>query len=100
MIQTGMAEALVREELSGLTDEIRRFTDRIPPQVRQAVQGEGIYLTGGSSQIPGIGDFMRQQLNCPVHVSEKYELCTAAGLREIITHTELQHWAFAPRPRR
>jgi rod shape-determining protein MreB len=100
VVQTGMVQAFVTEELAGLSDEIRRFTDRIPPQVRQAVMEEGIYLTGGSSQIPGIGEYMQKQLGCPVHVSKEYELCTASGLRQIITHDELQHWAFAPRPRR
>lgn len=100
VVQAGMIIAFVREQLQLLTDEIRRFLDRIPPQVRQAVTDEGIYLTGGSSRIPGIGEFMREKLSCPVHVSGDYEFCTVNGLKQIITHTELQHWAFTPRPRR
>ena len=100
VVQAGMINAFVREQLLTLTEEIRRFLDRIPPQVLQAVKNEGIYLTGGSARIPGIGEFMQEQLGCAVHVSGEYELCTVNGLKQVITHSELQHWAFAPRPRR
>ncbi len=100
IVQSSMVNALVKEELTTLTDEIRRFLDRLPPQILQAVRQEGFYLAGGSSQIPGIGPFMHEKLDSNIHVSKEADLCTITGLREIIMHEELQHWAFAPRPRR
>ena len=98
VVQTGMINSFVRSELTAICDEIRTFLDRIPPQVRQCIMNEGIYLTGGTSQIPGIGFIMQDLMGCSVHVSKQYDLCTISGLKEIITHSELQHWAFAPRP--
>ena len=100
IVQSSMVNMLAREELQSLTDEIRRFLDRLPPQILQAVRQEGLYLAGGSSQFPGIGPFMHEKLDSPIHVSKEADLCTVTGLREIIMHEELQHWAFAPRPRR
>ncbi len=100
VVQTGLVNMLAKDELSALTDEIRRFMDRLPPQILQAVREEGVYLAGGSSQIQGIGPFLQNRLDCPIHISRESDLCTITGLREIIMHEELHHWAFAPRPRR
>ena len=71
----------VREQAGRIAEEIRRFLDRTPPQVRSAIFDEGIYLAGGSTQIPGLDRFLTQYLSCPVQLSQYFDLCTICGLK-------------------
>jgi rod shape-determining protein MreB len=90
----------VREQLDRLTEEIRRFLDRIPPQVRESIRQEGIYLTGGSTCLPGLDRYMSRRLEYSMLLSRYYDQCTICGLRELISHPALQRWAFVPRMRK
>ena len=77
--------------------EIRAFLERIPPQIHKVILSEGIYLTGGSTHLPYIDRVLSRQIGCPILLSHYYELCTIYGLKEIITHDALHHWAFTPK---
>lgn len=90
----------VREQAGRIAEETRRFLDRTPPQVRSAIFDEGIYLAGGSTQIPGFDRFLTQYLSCPVQLSQYFDLCTICGLKELISHPALQRWAFVPKTRK
>ena len=88
--------ASVTAQMQKIADEIRRIMERIPPQIRASVLKEGIYVTGGSTHIAGIVPFLEEALDCPVILSKYYDLSTVCGLKELITHPELQHWAYLP----
>ena len=61
---------------------------------------EGVYLTGGTSRIPGIDQFLTSRLGCRVNLSPHYEMNTILGIRELITHRDLQKWAYSIRKKR
>ena len=92
--------AAVAELLEQISLEIQKFLERIPPQIRENIRREGIFFTGGSTQFPGLDRFFSERLNCPVHLSQHYDLCTICGLRELIRHPVLHHLAFVPKRRR
>ena len=86
----------VRGQMKLLAEEIRRFLDRTPPQIRENIRSEGVFLNGGSARIPGIDRFLADILDVPVNISGLYEMSTIEGLRELINHPELHHWAAVP----
>lgn len=88
--------ASVTAEMQKIAAEIRRIMERIPPQIRAGVLKEGIYITGGSTHIAGMVPFLEEALDCPVILSKYYDLSTVCGLKELITHPEMQHWAYLP----
>ncbi len=90
----------VSEPLNQIAQEIRKFLERTPPQVREKIREEGIYFTGGSTRFAGLGHFFAERLGYPVHVSQHYELSTICGLREMIQHPVLHRFAFTPRQRK
>lgn len=90
----------VEDRLSQIALEIRKFLERTPPQVREKIRREGIYFTGGSTQLAGLDQFFSDRLGCPVQLSQHYDLCTICGLRELIRHPVLQHLAFTPKRRK
>ena len=83
----------VAEAALEIAEEIHRLLERIPPQIQAAVSRDGIYLTGGSTRIPGIDRFLQERLSVPVHASTHYEFGTVNGLKRIIRNSELRHWA-------
>lgn len=87
----------VREQMAAVAAEIRRFLERTPPQVRAAIQTDGVYLTGGSTQMLGLERFLSRALEIAIHISPYHEMSTVYGLKMIITHPEMQHWAAAPK---
>lgn len=86
--------------VTGIAEEIRTFLERTPPQIHRNILTEGIYLTGGSTRIPCIDRILSVETGCSILLSQYYDLCTVYGLKEIITHDALHHWAFTPKFRK
>lgn len=90
----------ILSSVTGIAAEIRTFLERTPPQIHKVILSEGIYLTGGSTMIPNIDRVLSEQIGCPILLSKYYDLCTVYGLKEIVTHDALHHWAFTPKNRK
>lgn len=90
----------ILSSVNKIAEEIRIFLERTPPQIHKVILAEGIYLTGGSTRIPHIAQVISRQVGCPILLSQYYDLCTVYGLKEIITHDALHHWAFTPKKRK
>lgn len=90
----------ILSSVNKIAEEIRTFLERTPPQIHKVILEEGIYLTGGSTRIPHIAQVISRQVGCPILLSQYYDLCTVYGLKEIITHDALHHWAFTPKKRK
>ncbi|MCQ2400191.1 MAG: rod shape-determining protein, partial [Clostridia bacterium] len=52
---------------------------KLPPEVSAEIRHEGIYLSGGSSQIFGLEDYYSNEFGMQVHVAENPETCVAFG---------------------
>ncbi len=90
----------MQEQLHTIAREIENLLKRTPPQVHRAVKEEGIYLTGGSSRLPGADKYLSDYLGLPVKLSSLYELCTINGLKELVNNPQLQKLAFTPKKRK
>ena len=100
IISSNTVTRAVQDQLITIAEEIKKFLDRIPPQIRTVVTEEGIYLTGGTTRIKGIDKFFMEYLSIPVRLSQYYESCTICGLKELIDNPLLHHWAFMPKKRK
>ena len=80
-------EKAITASFPELLSEIRKFMERIPPQIRGILSEEGITLCGGGSHIAGLDTYLKENLGCPVRLSTQFQFCTVNGLREIITHS-------------
>lgn len=79
--------------LNAIGEEIRTFLERTPPQIVYNIAKEGIYLTGGSTRLPGIENHLAALCGYSFNLSELYESCTITGIERIINDKELQKWA-------
>jgi len=92
-------EAII-QKIEEIALELKAFIERIPPQIAQSVIAEGIYLTGGTSKLPGIETYISDFTGYPVKVPNYYDLCTIKGLEEIINHKTLHRWAYTIKEKR
>ena len=100
IVSSALVSDAVEREVGELAEQIRTFLERTPPQIGKCIMDEGVYLTGGTSRIPGIDQFLTSRLGCRVNLSPHYEMNTILGIRELITHRDLQKWAYSIRKKR
>lgn len=97
VVTSNLVHDSIYDSIREISEQIRVFLERTPPQIHKEIAKEGIYLAGGSTKIKNIDKILSEQLGYPVLLSKDYDLCTVYGLREIITHDALHHWAFTPK---
>jgi rod shape-determining protein MreB len=88
IVTTHTVTSAVLTQVQRITDEIGKFLKRIPPQIRDNVYREGIYMCGGSTRITGLPKFMNDNLDCVVIISGHYDLSTIMGIKEVILRPE------------
>jgi rod shape-determining protein MreB len=90
----------VMSRVETITEELCNFMKRIPPQIRNTIAQDGIYLIGGSSHIKNLNEIISKKLDYPVIQSSLYENCTVNGLKEVISYSGANKLAYAPMQRK
>lgn len=83
------------ETLEEIVDGIRAALERTPPQLLEDIRKNGIYLTGGVSQLPHLADYLRKELDVPVYNVSDPVFSTLHGLIQIMGDKELQKLTYS-----
>lgn len=94
-IEMGIVRASLRDPLLECVRAIMSLIDRTPPEVRKAIQKNGIYLTGGISYMPGLAMYIEKATGIKTFTAESPDLCSVRGLQKIINSKELSKLAFS-----
>ena len=73
--------------------EMKTFLERTPPQIAYHVAKEGIFLTGGSTRVPYIDQYLASYTGFAFNLSPLYENSAVAGLEKIMKNRDLRKWA-------
>ena len=73
--------------------EMKTFLERTPPQISYHIAKEGIYLTGGSTRLPYIDNYLASYTGFAFNLSDLYETSAVHELEKIIHDRELRRWA-------
>ena len=79
--------------VNDIAAEMKTFLERIPPQISYHIAREGIFLTGGSTKIPYIDNYLASYTGFSFKLSDLYEKATVTGLEKIIRDRDLMKWA-------
>ncbi len=74
----------IDDSLGGYISAIETMLKRIPPDIRREIDKNGIYLSGGLSNMDGLRMYFQEKLQTKITVAQDPELCVVKGLREII----------------
>src|SRR5207302_1207952 len=72
---TEMAVIVVGEIVAGL----QRLLAQVPEARRSAVNRNGLVLSGGGAQLPGMGPFLTARVGIPARVASDPQSCVAVG---------------------
>ena len=88
-----VVNAGIMDCVNEIAAEMKTFLERIPPQIAYHIAREGIYLTGGSTRIPYIDNYLASYTGFSFNLSPFYEKATICGLEKIIRDRDLMKWA-------
>ena len=88
-----VVNAGIMDCVNEIAAEMKTFLERIPPQIAYHISREGIYLTGGSTRIPYIDNYLASYTGFSFNLSPFYEKATICGLEKIIRDRDLRKWA-------
>lgn len=89
----------ITEYLYNIIDAIRIILERTPPEISSDIIDSGIYVTGGSSNIFGLGDLISKETGLKVNICEDSSNTVAKGLCRIMDENNLSSLADTLRPK-
>lgn len=90
-----LVRASLRDPLLDCVRAILSLIDRTPPEIRNAIYENGIFLTGGIANMPGLETYIEKATGIPTRTAPNPELCTVTGLKNIIQSKELSKFAYS-----
>lgn len=93
VISSYVVNAGIMNCVNEIAAEMKTFLERIPPQISYHIAKEGIFLTGGSTRLPYIDNYLASYTGFTFNLSDLYETSAVSGLEKIIRDKELQKWA-------
>jgi MreB/Mbl protein. len=85
-------EAII-EYLHNIIDAIRIILERTPPEISSDIIDDGIYITGGSANIFGLGELVSKETGLKVNICEDPANTVAKGLCRIMDEPKLSSLA-------
>jgi len=79
----------LNEHFQSIVDSIKIILERTPPEISADIYRSGVYITGGSSRIKNLGQYIYDQLGLKVNVCEEPESTVIMGLGAIIEDPKL-----------
>jgi len=84
---TEIRDAL-NEPVSTIVEAVKQALEQTPPELSADILDKGIVMTGGSSQIRGLDERLRQETNLPVNVIDEPLKGVARGALKIIENLD------------
>ena len=94
-IPAEMINQSLEEHFATIIDNVKVILERTPPELAADIYRNGIYLTGGSSQVAHLADEMHKGTGLKVNLSENPLTSVAIGLAKIINDENYKSVAYA-----
>ncbi len=89
----------IKDDLTSISNSIRIILEKVPPELAKDIVHSGIYLTGGSSSIDRVSEFVRSITNIIVNVAEDGSLTAAKGLGKVVSEEGCRRYGYGISPR-
>lgn len=87
------------EFINQIIDSIKSILERTPPELSADIIDTGIFLTGGSSAIRGLGELINNETELHVNIAENPSECVVRGIKAIIENPKYNEIAYIPKER-
>lgn len=79
----------IREQLEQIAAAVCSVLSRTPPELAGDISENGIVLTGGSANLPGIDKLIERKTRIPTTVAESPQDCAARGIGTALKHMDI-----------
>ncbi|MCX4726786.1 rod shape-determining protein [Streptomyces sp. NPDC090052] len=79
-VDTAAVREAIHTPLTAVLDGIGRVLRDCPPDLVADLSDRGIMMVGGSAQLPGLEQMLRNATGMPVHIAERPDVCSVLGL--------------------
>lgn len=90
-----MNNLAMKDPLLECVKAIHSLLDRTPPEVRKAIYENGIFLTGGLANMPGLEIYIEQMVGIKSRTALEPDTCAVNGLKRIIMSKDLRKLTFS-----
>ena len=90
-----LIRAAMKDPLLECVKAIHSLLDRTPPEVRKAIYENGIFLTGGLANMPGLEIYIEQMVGIKSRTALEPDTCAVNGLKRIIMSKDLRKLTFS-----
>ncbi len=94
-ISTQLVVECMEEHFNTIVDNVKVILERTPPELAADIYRNGIYLTGGTSQVKHLADRLHKGTGLRVNMSENPLTSVALGLAKIINEKNYKSVAYA-----
>lgn len=94
-ISVSLVRAALKEPLQECIRAVYSLLDRTPPEVRRAIYKNGIFLTGGIANTPGLENYIEKAVGISVRTAVEPDICAVTGLKKIIMSKDLRKLAYS-----
>ena len=85
--------------LHSIMDSIKVILERTPPELAADIIKNGIYVSGGTSNISNLEQFINSETNLKVNIVENPSESVVRGLMGVVTNPDFQKVAYTPQDR-
>lgn len=89
----------IKDDLTGLCNNIRIILEKIPPELAKDVVHSGVYLTGGTSKLHDIASLFTEVTNIKMNLCENPDETCVKGLGLVLTDHKFKEFGFNMKPR-
>ncbi len=89
LISSNEIYALTKDIFFRIAAEIRSMLERTPPEISMEILHNGIYLTGGTSLIKGLDQFLANEVNVMVNTAKHANKTVVSGIGYLAEHPKL-----------
>ena len=87
------------DALHSIMDAIKVILERTPPELAADIIKDGVYVSGGTSQINNLEKFIRQETNLNVNIVDQPSESVVRGLIGVVTNPQFAKIAYTPKDR-
>lgn len=94
-ISSTLVRAAIKDPLDECIRAVNSLLDRTPPEVRRPIDKNGIFLTGGMANLPGLEGYMEAVTGIRVRTAIDPDICSVTGLKKILMSKDLKKLAYS-----
>lgn len=95
-ISSDVVYGAIVDPLHSIMDSIKMILERTPPELAADIINQGIYVTGGTSNISNLERFIKEETNLNVNIVEEPSESVVRGLMGVVNNPQFKHLAYTP----